>query len=112
MSSAGGKGLDNTTMHPAHIETAAQFAIGVANGASLTDQVIRGPRLDDTGAKGTIQQFTGAGALRPAYTAQQTLLRNETLPFYRAQAGTTVAAPAPAAPPPAPAPKPNPVPVP
>ena len=94
MSSAGGKSVSATTMHPAHIETAAQFALDVANGWSLTNQVIRGPRIDDTGASGAIQQFGAGGAVNPAYTARQTLLQTETLPFYRAQAGTT-AAPAP-----------------
>jgi hypothetical protein len=78
-------------MHPAHIETAAQFALNVANGWSLTTQVIRGARIDDTGASGSIQQFGGGGAVNPAYTARQTLLQTETLPFYRAQAGTTAA---------------------
>jgi RHS repeat-associated protein len=107
MSSAGGKGLDATTMHPTHIEDAARFAIGVANGRTLVDQTIRGIRIDDTGTQGRTQMIVG-GATNPAYTTRQTTLSTELTPFFRAQAGTAGPLPSPApVPAPAPAPKPR-----
>jgi hypothetical protein len=79
MSSAGGKGLAATTMHPTHIEAAARFAIGVANGRTLINQTIRGIQIDDTGTKGGMQMIVG-GATNPAYTALQTTLSTELTP--------------------------------
>lgn len=107
MTAAGGK--STTTMHPQHIEDAARFAIGVANGRTLVDQTIRGIQIDDTGTYGDTEMFKSSGAVNPKYTALQTTLSTELTPFFRAQAGTVAPLPAPA---PVPAPNPKLVPVP
>jgi RHS repeat-associated protein len=113
MGAAEGKALDATTMHPQHIEDAARFAIGVANGRTLVDQTIRGTQIDDTGSYGDTEMIRGSGAVNPKYTALQTTRTSELTPFFRAQAGTVGPLPAPApVPAPLPAPQPKLVPVP
>ncbi len=82
MSAASGR--SEVTMHPAHIEAAAQFGVAVAGGRNLTDQVIRGIQVDDTGTGGNIQQYDASGQVITAYQNRQTQLSNELIPHFNA----------------------------
>jgi hypothetical protein len=81
-----GKGVDVITMHPQHIEDAARFALGVADGRTLVNQIIRGIQIDSTGTKGSISQFEGKDrTINPEYKSRQSTLHNELTPHFRNQ---------------------------
>jgi RHS repeat-associated protein len=83
MTAASGK--TGLVMQPTHIDASANFALGVANGKNISNQVIRGIQVDSTGRKGAIEQFDASGNVTAAYNARQTLLQNELVTYFRTQ---------------------------
>ena len=84
MGPGGGRSIGSLTVVPTHIEEAALFAIGVANGNTLSNHVISGHMIDSTGTSGSISQFDpGTGAVNPAYNTRQTALRAEQMTSYQ-----------------------------
>ncbi len=84
MSGAGGDS-SVVTMHPAHIEASAVFAIGVANGRNLVNQPLRGLQVESTrqeinGGTRDLHQF---GNNATEYQTRQQQLRSELLPHFR-----------------------------
>jgi hypothetical protein len=85
MTAASGKSV--LIMEPSHIEAAARFALGVANGRNISQQTLKGIQVDSTGKGGAIQQYDASGKVTPAYQTRQKSLETELVPYFREGAG-------------------------